>query len=108
MDEPADLLSLDVHGDLVALLIGVDLDRRRRLFRSGVLLDDDLDFGLVPRPYLDRAVEGGQVEVGRRSRREALLLALDHFVEVRADDIDAARGRQKNSDRSGDDEGRAN
>ena len=54
------------HRDLdpVAVLLRLHLDRRDIVLVSPALLDDDLDVRLVPGPNLDRAVEGGQRDVG--------------------------------------------
>jgi len=58
------------------------------------LLDDDLNFGLVPRPDFDRPVEGRDRDVRLAGRRKMLLFALDVPAEVGADDIDGSRARR--------------
>ena len=81
------------------LLLRLDLDRRHIVVVAPALLDDHLDVGLVPGPDLDGAVERRQRHVGLAGDGEVLLVALDVPVQVGADDVDAAWGREQRRER---------
>src|SRR5207248_8329621 len=88
--DPARLVVLDEHLDMIAVLLGLHLDVRDIALIAAALLDDDLDIGLVPRPDFNRSVERPQRQLRFAGNREVLLLALDILAEVGADDVDAA------------------
>ena len=67
----------DGNLDAVAVLLRFHLDRGDILVVAPALLDDHLHVGLVPRPDLDRAVEGGQRHIGLAGNREMFFVALD-------------------------------
>jgi hypothetical protein len=48
----------DRHRNPITVLLDLDVDPLRRIPGRGAPLDDDLDVALVPRPDLDRTVEG--------------------------------------------------
>jgi hypothetical protein len=81
--------SLRRQADAIPVLFRPDLDGLGRFFGRGVPFDDHQDFGAIPRPDFDGAVEGGERQVRLAADGESRLLAVDVANAVNGYDVHA-------------------
>ena len=87
--------------DAIALLIADHLDLLDRVLLAAALLDLDEDLVAVPAAHVDRAVKGGQVDLGSARHLEPLLLAGAKIVRIHPHDARPQRQRRQHGARHG-------